>query len=108
MRTELQAYFTIERFEASEIDPSLFSHEAHIYVGWLYMSTFSRNEAIARFDAALRRLVEKCGVTNKYNAVVTWLFLLLIDERKQEGEHWSAFRTRNTDLFDGLPRAEAA
>jgi hypothetical protein len=36
------------------------------------------------------------------------LFLLLIAERAREGEDWSAFRTRNSDLFDDFPRSAAA
>ena len=99
---------TIERFEAGDIDPTEFDHEAHIYVAWRYVGTYARNDALARFDAALRRLTEKIGATEKYNAMITWLFLLLIAERARAGEDWSAFRTRNSDLFDEFPRSAAA
>ena len=99
---------TIERFEAGYIDPATFDHESHIYVDWHYIRTYARNDAIARFDAALRRLTEKIGATEKYNAMITWLFMLLISERARAGEDWSAFRTRNTDLFDEFPRSAAA
>jgi hypothetical protein len=40
--------------------------------------------------------------------MIAWLFLLLIAERAQKGEDWSAFRARNADLFDDLPRVRAA
>ena len=100
--------FTIERFEASDIDPARFDHEAHIYVGWLYVTTYAPDEAVARFDAALQRLVSKIGAEQKYNAMITWLFLLLIAERAREDEDWRAFRRRNEDLFSGHPRQEAA
>jgi len=99
---------TIERFEDGDIDRAKFDHEAHIYVAWQYVGTYARNDAIALFDAALRRLTEKIGATAKYNAMITWLFLLLIAERAREGEDWSAFRTRNSDLFDDFPRSAAA
>lgn len=108
MDRALQDQLTIERFEASDIDPALFDHEAHIYVGWQYIVAYARNDAVARFDAALRRLTEKIGASDKYNAMITWLFLLLIAERAQEGEDWSAFRARNSDLFDERPRSEVA
>ena len=99
---------TIERFEAGNVDPATFDHEAHIYVAWQYIGTYPRSDAIARFDAALRRLTEKIGATEKYNAMITWLFMLLIAERSRAGEDWSAFRTRNSDLFDEFPRSVAA
>jgi len=108
MNTGTLAEYTIEGFEAGDVDPARFDHEAHIYVGWLYMTTYDRADAIARFDAALRRLTEKIGAADKYNAMITWLFLLLIDERAREGEDWSTFRARNSDLFEGCPRQAAA
>lgn len=100
--------YTIQEFEAGDVDPARFDHATHIYIGWLYMTTYDRADAIARFDAALRRLTEKIGAADKYNAMITWLFLLLIAERTQKGEDWSAFRARNADLFDDLPRVRAA
>ena len=95
---------TVDNFEAGAIDPDLFDHVAHIYVAWLYLKTFERDEAMQRFDAALRRLTRKIGATSKYNAMITWLFLKLIAERALEDETWPAFRARNTDLFEGFPR----
>ncbi len=108
MNSCLETEFTIEQFETGDINPARFDHEAHIYVGWLYVRAFARTEAISRFDAALKRLTAKIGAESKYNAMITWLFLLLIDERAQEGENWLAFRTRNADLFENRPRANAA
>ena len=108
MDETLAEQLTIERFESGTIDPATFDHEAHIYVAWQYVGTYARNDAITRFDAALRRLTEMVGATAKYNAMITWLFLLLIAERAREGEDWSAFRTRNSDLFDDFPRSAAA
>ncbi len=107
MDTSVRNELSIERFEASDVDPTRFDHEAHIYVGWLYVKAFPRSEAISRFDAALKRLTIKIGAEQKYNAMITWLFLLLIDERVQEGEDWPAFRTRNADLVDNVPRQVA-
>jgi len=98
----------IERFEAGELDPETFDHEQHIYVGWLYIQAYPRAVAIAGFDAALRRFTRKIGAAAKYNAMITWLFMLLIAERAQADEDWPAFRARNTDLFDDRPKAEAA
>lgn len=108
MSHDLAKLFTVERFEVAALDPALFDHEAHIYVGWLYLRAYPRDEAIARFDAALRRLTEKIGATGKYNAMITWLFLLLIDERRRDDDDWFAFRKRNADLFDDRPRSKAA
>jgi len=105
---DLQDCFSVDAFEAGNVDAARFDHEAHIYVGWLYLRTYESDQAISLFDAALRRLTKKIGAEKKYNAMITWLFLLLINERMREGEDWPTFRIRNSDLFEGRPRQDAA
>jgi len=95
-----QPELSIEDFEASNIDPERFNHEAHVYVGWLFVREFELSEALARFDAGLRRLVIKLGAEGKYHATLTWFFLLLIAERIEDNEPWQAFRSRNIDLVN--------
>ena len=91
--------FSIENFEASDIDPDRFDHEAHVYVGWLYLREYELAEAISRFDAGLKRLVTKLGAEGKYHATLTWFFLLLIADRVEADEPWQVFRHRNADLI---------
>ncbi len=105
MSMPAQPDITIEQFEQGDVDPNRFDHEAHVYVGWLYVSRFGRTQAIARFDAALKRLVRKIGAQSKYNAMITWLFLVLIADRARSGEDWAAFRDRNIDLIEDRPKA---
>ena len=105
MSVPAQPDITLEQFERGDVDPAQFDHEAHVYVGWLYVSRYGRKEAIARFDAALKRLVAKIGAENKYNAMITWLFLVLIADRARQDENWQAFRGRNSDLIDDRPKA---
>ena len=91
MNGSLQDYFTISRFEAADLDPARFDHEAHLYMAWLYLQEYPRDKAITSFDRALRGLTEKIGA-----------------ERMIPSENWVAFRARNTDLFDDRPRTQAA
>ena len=92
---------TVEAFEAGAIDPERFDHEAHVYMGWLYLDRFDTDTAIGRFTAALMRLTEKLGIPEKYHATITWFFLLLIAERRLSGsgKSWAEFRAQNDDLF---------
>jgi len=101
MTTELEESYSIERFEKGHVDPESFNHEAHVYVGWLYVREFGLTDAIARFDSALKRLTAMLGVPEKYHATITWLFLMLIEERSNRDDTWKSFRSRNTDLIDG-------
>jgi hypothetical protein len=98
---------TIELFETSQVPAEAFTHEGHVYMGWLYTREFGTKHAGRRFDEALHRLVQKLGAETKYNGMITWLFMKLIAERTQEGEEWADFRARNADLIDDRPRSGA-
>ncbi len=101
MSTAANPEFTIERFEAGDIDHDRFNHEAHVYVAWLYVGQYELSEAITRFDAGLKRLVIKLGVAGKYHATLTWFFLFLIADRVKADEPWPVFKRRNPDLING-------
>ena len=108
MNAQHGAELSIARFEAGDIDPARFDHAAHIYVAWLYVNAYPGKQAVARFDAALQRFTAGIGASAKYNAMITWLFMLLIIERARPGETWGDFRARNADLFDDCPGMQAA
>ena len=94
------AGITIEQFERGDIDAASFDHRAHVQVAWEYINAYSVAEALHRFDAALQRLVDELGESQKYHQTMTWFYVLLIGERSVGGESWSEFSSRNSDLFD--------
>lgn len=96
---------TIAMFEASALSEEVFTHEAHVFMGWLYIQEFGADEGLVRFDAALRRLVKVLGAEAIYSAMTTWLFMKLIAARMQPGQGWSEFRQSNGDLFEGRPKS---
>ena len=100
MNAAAKPAFTVNAFENGAIDPDAFDHEAHVYVAWLYLEHFPLLEAIAKFDAALRRLTTSLGIPGKYHATITWFFMLLISERRDAmpDSDWFRFRRDNDDL----------
>ena len=92
---------SIAAMEAGEIDPATFDHEAHVYLGWQYVRAYPLTQAIDRFTDALRRLTIKLGVPGKYHDTISWFYLLLIAERRDQAEDdsWLNFRRDNDDLF---------
>lgn len=92
---------TIEDLEASRIDAESFNHEGHVFLAWLYLEAYPVTEAIERFSAALKRLTLKLGVPGKYHETITWFFVLLIAERREEPSNlsWAKFKAANDDLF---------
>jgi hypothetical protein len=94
---------TVEAFEAADIAADRFDHEAHVYIGWLYLERFTLLDAIGRFTSALKRLTIKLGATEKYHETISWFFMILIAERRQSAcaGSWADFRRQNEDLFRG-------
>ena len=92
--------FSVPAFEKGDVDVGNFDHEAHVYVGWLYLEKWQTAEAIERFTAALKRLTVQLGVPGKYHETITWFYMLAIAERRRQGESWLQFRAANTDLLD--------
>ena len=92
---------TITAFEAGAIDAESFDHEAHVYLGWLYVGEYPLIEAVSRFTSALRRLTAALGVPDKYHDTISWFYLLLIAQRSNEAtdNDWETFRRNNNDLF---------
>ena len=99
MNIDLEQQFSIEKFEAGQIDPEHFGHAAHVYVAWLYVNRYGADAALPRFDSALRRLTERLGVPDKYHATITGFLLTLIAQRVGDNDTWSEFRTNNADLI---------
>ncbi|MDX1507834.1 MAG: hypothetical protein R3358_06120 [Woeseiaceae bacterium] len=101
MTTPEYPALTIEQLERGDIEPGGFDHEGHVYLGWLYVGEFGAGRAIEKFTAALRRLVGKLGVPDKYHDTITWFYLLVIAERRSRdgGDDWPTFRRDNPDLF---------
>lgn len=92
---------SIEDLESGAIDPAEFDHEAHLYLGWLYLDRFETVDAIRRFSAALKALTIRLGIPDKYHETITWFYLLLIAERRASRgpQDWFDFRRNNADLF---------
>ena len=92
---------SIEALEAGRIEAGAFDHEGHIYLAWLYLDQFPLADAISRFTDALKRLTIRLGVPDKYHETISWLFMLLIAERRgvTTTEDWFSFRRGNDDLF---------
>ena len=93
--------FSVESFEAGEIDADAFDHDAHIYVAWLYLERHDLFAAVQHFTAALKRLTTQLGIPGKYHETITWFFMFLIDERRKASPDcdWYSFRRNNEDLF---------
>lgn len=96
---------TIEAFEALDVDPAAFDHEAHLYVAWSYLQRLDLLASIERYRSVLRRLTQKLGVPGKYHETITWFYMIGVSERATgaAAADWKVFKISNPDLFAKRP-----
>ena len=101
MNAQATPSVSIAALEDGTLDPGAFDHTAHVYAAWLYLDEYPLLDAVARFSAALKRLTLQLGVPDKYHETVTWFFMLLIAERREDvpSSDWFGFCRGNPDLF---------
>jgi len=92
----------VERFEACTLPPEEFPHEAHVYVAWSYLRELPLAMAADRFIRNLKRYAASLGKTTLYHETITWAYMLLVNERMDEGD-WDEFRAANQDLLTFRP-----
>jgi hypothetical protein len=96
----------VQSFEAAELPPGGFRHREHVRVAWWYLRQYPWPVALERFRTGLRRFAEAQGAAQKYHETITTAYVLLINERLEDGGRdldWEAFATRHADLLAWPP-----
>jgi hypothetical protein len=81
-------------------------HRDHVRLAWLYLRRDPLWAALPRYCGDLRRFAERMGKPGLYHETVTWAYLLLIHERRQQRpaeETWEEFVAANGDLLRSRP-----
>jgi hypothetical protein len=60
-----------QRFEEGTLDPALFTHEAHIRMAWIYITTYGLEQAIDTICTQLTLFVTRLGAADKFNKTLT-------------------------------------
>lgn len=60
-----------EQFATGSLDPTLFSHEAHLRLAWIHLSKYGEATAIENIREQLQNFVHRVGATGKYNDTLT-------------------------------------
>ena len=61
----------LKELEQGNLDPRLFTHEAHLRWGWLLLKEYGLDQAISMACAQLKRYTDSLGASDKYNETVT-------------------------------------
>jgi len=92
----------VRSFEACTLSPERFHHSDHVRLAWLLLREDPLPQALARFSEGLKRFAASLGKAGLYHETITFAYLLLIHERRQDEPRNAAFETfaeRNPDLF---------
>jgi hypothetical protein len=96
----------VQVFEAGQDPPGGFHHREHVRVVWYYLQHASMPEALVRFSESLRRFAIAHDKPNLFHETITTAFVLLINERLDDGNRgrgWPDFAERNPDLLSWKP-----
>jgi hypothetical protein len=58
-------------FATVSLEPKLFTHEAHLRLAWIHLSTYGEKIAIENITSQLQNYVLHLGASDKYNETLT-------------------------------------
>jgi len=61
----------IKQFSDLSLNPSLFTHEAHLRLAWVHLKLYGEEAAIGTICKEIRRFAAHHGAPDKYNATIT-------------------------------------
>lgn len=63
--------FFEQQFSTCQLNPELFSHEAHLRLAWIHIHKYGVEQAIKNICEQLPAFVQSVGATGKYNITLT-------------------------------------
>ena len=60
-----------KQFATTQLDSSLFSHEAHLRLAYIHISKYGEAQAIVNINSQIWNFVTKLGAADKYNKTLT-------------------------------------
>lgn len=59
------------QFETKNLDPKMFSHEAHLRLAWIHIQKYGIEKAITNITSQIKKYAASLGDKDKYNETVT-------------------------------------
>ena len=60
-----------QQFSTGQLDPSIFSHEAHLRLAWIHLQKYGLKQARTNIQKQLRAFVVRQGALDKYHQTLT-------------------------------------
>jgi len=81
------------QFETCELNPALFTHEAHLRLAWIHITQYGSATAIQNVTRQLIQFVEFVGAKGKYNHTLTIAAILAVNHfiKKSSSDNFQDF-----------------
>ncbi|MEM9821561.1 MAG: hypothetical protein AAF985_10835 [Bacteroidota bacterium] len=60
-----------QQFRSCELEPSMFSHEAHLRLAWIHIHKYGEVQAQLNIQKQIQQFVAPLGATDKYHQTLT-------------------------------------
>ncbi|MDY8137436.1 hypothetical protein [Aquimarina sp. 2201CG5-10] len=60
-----------QQFANCQLDPTLFSHEAHLRLAWIHIDKYGIRKAVENIGSQLKKFVVHVRATDKYHQTIT-------------------------------------
>ena len=74
-------------FANCQLDPSLFSHEAHLRLAWIHIKKYGIDRAEENIEIQLKKFVAHVGATDKYHTTLTIVAVRAVNHFIQKSDH---------------------
>lgn len=90
------------QFASCELNSSIFNHEAHLRLAWIYINSYGLDEAEKRIQQQLQNYVTALGAKDKYNTTLTIAAVRIVGHfmKKWDAKNFSNFITTFPQLKD--------
>ena len=89
-----------KQFATCKLDPTIFSHEAHLRLAWIHIMKYGLEQAEENIQAQLKNFVEFAGATDKYNKTLTIVAIKAVNHfvRRSRSNNFKDFITEFPQL----------
>ncbi|MFD2822544.1 hypothetical protein ACFS5M_02615 [Lacinutrix iliipiscaria] len=86
------------------LDPSIFSHEAHLRLAWIHIEKYGVEKAVNNVKALIRQYVKALDAEDKYNETVTVASVRAVNHfiKKSKTRNFNQFIKENKQLAHNL------
>ncbi len=91
-----------QQFTTCQLDPAIFSHEAHLRLTWIHLDKYGLEQAKENIQNQLQQFVRHLGAEDKYNERLTIAAVQVVYQFMQESE-----TTNFQDFIDQFPQLKS-